>query len=150
MPAIVMLPASFTVTVDAVPVTVQVTEATLAFDTSTTTIKTLVEETDYQTGEKCTLTLAAYQDWTADQASSICWLLWNSAGIAAPFEITGTDEAGATVTASGTATMRRPNFGPTADDAAKFSIDIPVIGIPDLTLTPGGGALAAGARADAA
>jgi hypothetical protein len=142
-----MLPAQFTVTVDAVPVTVQVTEATLAFDTSTTTIKTLVEETDYQTGEKCTLTLAAYQDWTAAETESLCWLLWNSAGVAAPFEIVGTDEAGATVTASGTATMRRPNFGPTADDAAKFSIDVPVIGIPTLALVPAAPLVAGAGRA---
>jgi hypothetical protein len=146
MPAIVMLPAQFTVTVDDVPVTVQVTEATLAFDTSTTTVKTIVEETDYQTGEKCTLTLAAYQDWTADKTTSICWVLWDNAGQQVDFEIAGTDEAGAVVTAAGTATMRRPSFGPTADDAAKFSIDIPVIGIPTLDLVPGAPLAAAAAE----
>jgi hypothetical protein len=131
-----MLPAQFTVEVDAVPVTVQVTEATLAFDTTTTTVKTLAEETDYQTGEKATLTLAGYQDWTADETKSLCWLLWNNAGTVAPFTIIGTDEAGAAVTAAGSMQVRRPPFGPTADDAAQFSIDIPVVGIPTLTLAP--------------
>ena len=43
---------------------------------------------------------------------------------------------------------RRPPFGPQADDAAKFSLDIPTIGLPVLVVTPAGGGTQR-ARADA-
>jgi hypothetical protein len=134
--AIALLPAQFKVTIDTLSVEVQVSEATLAFETNVTTVRTLTEETDLSTGEKCTLTLAGYQDWTAGKTASLCWVLWEKAGFVAAFEITATNQAGDTVTASGDFQARRPGFGPTADDAARFSIDIPVIGIPELDFIP--------------
>jgi hypothetical protein len=133
--AVALLPAQFTIKVGALEVTKQISEATLKFDTSTTTVRTLTEETDLATGEKCTLTLAGYQDWTEGKNDSICWALWDNSLKTAEFEISGEDEDGNDVTASGTFQARRPTFGPTADDAARFSIDIPVTGIPDLEFT---------------
>ena len=130
--AVALLPAQFTIKVGALEVTKQMSEATLKFDTSVTTVRTLTEETDLATGEKCTMTLAGYQDWTEGEDDSICWALWNNALKTVAFTVEGEDEEGASVTATGTFQARRPSFGPTADDAARFSIDIPVTGIPDL------------------
>ena len=50
------------------------------------------------------------------------------------FEIVGTDQAGATATLTGNVQCRRPSFGPQADDAAKFSIDLPLVGMPALVI----------------
>jgi hypothetical protein len=135
------MPAQFTVTAGTVEVTKQLSEATLKFETSTATVKTLLEETEIATGEKCTLTLAGYQDWTDAETDSICWLLWNNALQTMAFEVEGTSQAGDVVTATGNFQARRPNFGPTADDAAKFSLDIPVIGMPTLALVAAGAPL---------
>jgi hypothetical protein len=132
---VALLPAQFTMTVGTLEVTKQLSQATLAFDVSSTTVRTLTEETELSTGEKCTLTLAGYQDWTEGEADSLCWALWNTSLQLADFELEGTNQDGDTVTASGKFQSRRPAFGPTADDAARFSIDIPVIGIPDLEFT---------------
>jgi hypothetical protein len=132
--AVALLPAQFKMKLGTLEITKQLSEATLKFDISTTTVRTLTEETDLATGEKCTLTLAGYQDWTEGEDASLCWVLWNGSGKTATFELTGENEAGDTVVASGSFQARRPTFGPTADDAARFSIDIPVIGIPDLEM----------------
>lgn len=132
--AVFLMPAQFTVTVDEAVVTCQVSEATVAFDVTTATIKTLCGENDVTTAEKAKLTLAGYQDYTA--ADGLCAFLWDHAQETASFEITGTDEAGNIATLTGNMQCRRPPFGPTADDAAKFSLDIPVIGIPARTHTP--------------
>ena len=134
--ATVLMPAQFTVTIGTVEVSKQVSEATLKFETSTTTVKTIREETDVATGEKGTLTLAGYQDWTDPATASLCWLLWNSALQSAAFIIVGENQDGDSIEATGSFQARRPNFGPTADDAAKFSIDLPLLGMPSLTLTP--------------
>jgi hypothetical protein len=134
--AIIIMPAQFKVEVGAISVECQVSEATVKFDTTTSTIKTLCEETDLATSEKATLTLAGYQDFT--EAEGLCNFLWDNALKAAAFTITGTDAAGNEAALVGSMQCRRPPFGPQADDAAKFSIDIPVIGIPDLTVTPAG------------
>lgn len=133
---VALLPAQFTMKVGTLEVTKQLSQATLAFDVSSTTVRTLTEETELSTGEKCTLTLAGYQDWTEGETSSICWALWNTSLQLAAFELEGTNQDGDVVTASGQFQSRRPAFGPTADDAARFSIDIPVIGIPELDFTP--------------
>jgi hypothetical protein len=147
---VVLLPDSFTVTIGGAEVTAQVSEATFAFDTQTATIKTLTGETDLATGEKCTLTLAAYSDWQLPAADSLCWTLWNGTPQRAQFSIVATDpDSGVVITATGTFQARRPPFGPTADDAAKFSLDMPVIGVPTIIpVTPpvnGGGARQAAA-----
>jgi hypothetical protein len=136
--AVIIMPAEFTVTVGTLTVECQVSEATVKFDTTTATIKTLCEESEIATAEKGTLTLAGYQDFT--EATGLCNFLWDNALKSAIFEITGTDAAGNAAALSGNMQCRRPPFGPTADDAAKFSLDIPIIGIPTLVLTPGGGA----------
>ena len=104
---------------------------------TTSTIKTLCAENDVTTAEKGKLTLAGYQDFTA--ADGLCNFLWENAQRTASFEIVGTDEAGATATLTGSMQCRRPPFGPTADDAAKFSLDIPVIGTPTLAVVPAAG-----------
>ena len=135
-PAVILMPAQFTVTVDTLTVECQVSEATVAFDTTTATIKTLCGENEVTTAEKGKLTLAGYQDFTV--ADGLCNFLWANASKTATFEITGTDAAGNTASLAGDMQCRRPPFGPTADDAAKFSIDIPVIGVPVLTVTPAG------------
>jgi hypothetical protein len=108
----------------------------MKFDVSTATIKTLCEEAELATSEKGTLTLHGYQDFTA--ADGLCNFLWDHALQTATFTITGTDEAGNVVSMAGSMQCRRPPFGPTADDAAKFELDIPLIGIPVKTLTPAG------------
>jgi hypothetical protein len=131
--AIILMPAQFTVEIGAVSCECQVSEATVKFDTTTATIKTLCEESELATAEKGTLTLAGYQDFT--EATGICKFLWDNALQQAAFTIEGTDSAGAVATLSGNLQCRRPPFGPTADDAAKFSLDIPVIGIPSLVVT---------------
>jgi hypothetical protein len=133
--AVILMPAQFTVQVDTMQVECQVSEATLKFDVTTATIKTLCEEADLATSEKGTLTLAGYQDFTA--ADGLCKFLWDNALATATFTITGIDEAGNSASMAGSMQCRRPPFGPTADDAAKFSLDIPVIGVPVLTVTPG-------------
>jgi hypothetical protein len=112
----------------------QVSEATVKFDTTTTTIKTLCQESDLATSEKGVLTLAGYQDYT--EATGLCNFLWDNALKSAAFTIVGTDGAGATATLAGDIQCRRPPFGPQADDAAKFTLDIPVIGIPTMTVAP--------------
>ena len=136
-PAVILMPAQFTVTVDTISCECQVSEATAAFDVTTATIKTLCGEAELATAEKGKLTLAGYQDFT--EADGVCNFLWEHTLETATFEITGTDQAGATATLAGSMQCRRPPFGPTADDAAKFSIDIPIIGVPTLTVTPAGG-----------
>ena len=133
-PAVVLMPAQFTVTVGDLECQCQVSEATVAFDTSTATIKTLCAEDEITTAEKAKLTLGGYQDFT--EADGLCNFLWSNALKSASFEIAGTDQAGNVATLTGNMQCRRPPFGPTADDAAKFSIDIPVIGIPVLVVTP--------------
>jgi hypothetical protein len=139
--AVILMPAQFTVTVGTLTVECQVSEATVAFDTTTATIKTLCAENEVTTAEKGKLTLAGYQDFTV--ADGLCKFLWDNALAQAAFIITGTDTEGNIATLTGAMQCRRPPFGPTADDAAKFSIDMPIIGIPDLVVTPGAGALAA-------
>jgi hypothetical protein len=134
--AIILMPAEFTVTVGTVSCECQVSEATVKFDTTTATIKTLCAESEVATAEKGTLTLAGYQDYT--EAQGLCNFLWENSLKQATFVITGTDAAGNTAELTGDMQVRRPPFGPTADDAAKFSIDIPVIGIPALAVTPAG------------
>lgn len=74
-PAVILMPAQFTVKVDQQQVECQVSEATLAFDVTSATIKTLCGESDLATSEKGKLTLAGYQDWTA--ADGLCNFLWN-------------------------------------------------------------------------
>jgi hypothetical protein len=130
------MPAEFTVTIGTLTVECQVSEASVKFDTTTATIKTLCAESEVATAEKGTLTLAGYQDFT--EAEGLCNFLWANALKQASFQITGTDAAGNVAELAGDMQCRRPPFGPTADDAAKFSIDIPVIGIPVLTVTPAG------------
>lgn len=130
--AVVLMPAQFTVTIGTLSVECQVSEATVAFDVTTSTIKTLCEETDLASAEKGKLTLAGYQDYT--EANGLCKFLWDNAVKSAVFEIVGTDAAGNVATLSGSMQCRRPPFGPTADDAAKFSLDIPTIGIPELAI----------------
>ena len=130
--AVVLMPAQFTVTIGTLSVECQVSEATVAFDVTTSTIKTLCEETDLASAEKGKLTLAGYQDYT--EANGLCKFLWDNALKSAVFEIVGTDAAGNVATLSGSMQCRRPPFGPTADDAAKFSLDIPTIGIPELAI----------------
>jgi hypothetical protein len=132
--AVILMPAQFTVEVDAIQCECQVSEATIKFDVSTSTIKTLCQEAELATAEKGTLTLHGYQDFTA--AEGLCNFLWDHALETATFTITGTDEAGNSVSMAGEMQVRRPPFGPTADDAAKFELDIPLIGIPTKTLTP--------------
>lgn len=139
--AVILMPAQFTVMVDTQQVECQVSEATVAFDVTNATIKTLCGETDLATSEKGKLTLAGYQDFTV--AEGLCNFLWENALAAATFSIVGTDTAGNVATLTGEMQCRRPPFGPQADDAAKFSIDIPLIGIPTLTVTAGTTALAA-------
>jgi hypothetical protein len=134
--AVVLMPAQFTVKVDTQSVECQVSEATVAFDVTSSTIKTLCGETDLATAEKAKLTLAGYQDYTV--ADGLCNFLWDNALQPATFEITGTDTAGNVVTLTGDMQCQRPPFGPQADDAAKFSLDIPVIGIPTKVVTPAG------------
>jgi hypothetical protein len=134
--AIILMPAEFTVTIGDVSAECQVSEATVKFDTTTATIKTLCAESEVATAEKGTLTLAGYQDYT--EAAGLCNFLWENALKQAEFVIVGTDAAGNTATLTGDMQVRRPPFGPTADDAAKFSIDIPVLGIPDLVVAPAG------------
>ena len=133
-PAVILMPAQFTVTVGTLTVECQVSEATVAFNTTTATIKTLCAENEITTAEKGKLTLAGYQDFTV--ADGLCNFLWENALQPATFEIVGTDTAGNVATLTGDMQCRRPPFGPTADDAAKFSIDIPVIGVPSLVVTP--------------
>jgi hypothetical protein len=134
---VVLLPDAFTVTIAGSEVTAQVSEATFAFDVQTASVKTLTGETDLQTGEKGTLTLAAYSDWQLDPDDSLCWALWNGTGQRAQFVIVGTDpDSGIKITATGTFQARRPPFGPTADDAAKFSLDMPLIGVPTIVPSP--------------
>ena len=135
-PAVVLMPAQFTVKVDETQVECQVSEATVAFDTTTATIKTLCAENEVTTAEKGKLTLAGYQDFTV--ADGLCNFLWENALASATFEIVGTDTAGNTATLTGSMQCRRPPFGPTADDAAKFSIDIPILGIPTLAVVAAG------------
>ena len=139
---VVLMPKAFTVTVGDVDTTAQISEATIAFDTQTATVRTLGGEAELATGERGTLTLAGYQDWQLPEALSICWALWNANGRTAQFVIEAQTEDGAEVTASGQFQARRPGFGPTADDAAQFSLDMPLLGIPDIMTTPAGGALA--------
>lgn len=134
--AIILMPAQFTVEIGTLSCECQVSEATVKFDTTTSTIKTLCEESELATAEKGTLTLAGYQDFT--EADGLCKFLWDNALKQAAFTITGTDTAGNVAELVGNIQCRRPPFGPTADDAAKFSLDIPVIGIPALTVTPAG------------
>jgi hypothetical protein len=134
--AIILMPAEFTVTVGTLSVECQVSEATVKFDTTSATIKTLCEESEIATAEKGTLTLAGYQDFT--EADGLCNFLWDNALKQAAFVITGLDAAGNSAELTGSMQCRRPPFGPTADDAAKFSLDIPVIGIPTLVVTPAG------------
>jgi hypothetical protein len=129
------MPAQFTVTIGTLSVECQVSEATVKFDTTTSTIKTLCEEAELATAEKGTLSLKGYQDFT--EAAGLCNFLWENALKSATFKITGTDETGNSADLSGNMQCRRPPFGPTADDAAKFELEIPVIGIPTLTITPG-------------
>jgi hypothetical protein len=136
--AVILMPAQFTVMVGTQQCECQVSEATVAFDTTTATIKTLCAETELTTAEKGKLTLAGYQDFTV--ADGLCNFLWENALQQATFSIVGTDSDGNVATLSGNMQCRRPPFGPQADDAAKFSLDIPVIGVPTLTVTPGAGA----------
>ena len=131
---VVLMPAQFTVRVGDVVAECQVSEATVSFDTVTATIKTLCGETELATAEKGKLTLAGYQDFTA--ADGLCKFLWDNALQTGTFEIVGTDTGGGTATLTGSVQCRRPPFGPTADDAAKFSIDMPTIGLPDLAVVP--------------
>ena len=135
-PAVILMPAQFTVKVNEQQVECQVSEATLAFDVTMPRSKMLCGESDLATSEKGKLTLAGYQDWTA--ADGLCNFLWNNALAQGTFEIVGTDAAGNVATMTGDMQCRRPPFGPTADDAAKFSLDIPVIGLPELVVTPAG------------
>jgi hypothetical protein len=128
-----LMPAQFTVTVDGEEVTKQVSEATIKPDVTSTTIRTLGYEFDRNSGQKFTLTLAAYQDWTDPEAESLCWILYNHALEDLDFEIVGEAEDGTTITATGTMQGRTPDFGPTADDAARFSIDLPIVGRPTYT-----------------
>jgi hypothetical protein len=132
--AVILMPAQFTVKVGEIGVECQVSEATVSFDVSNVTIKTLCAESDLATSEKGKMTLAGYQDFS--KADGLCKFLWDNALAPATFEIVGTDTAGGTCTLTGNMQCRRPPFGPTADDAAKFSIDIPIIGIPTLDVVP--------------
>ena len=132
--AVILMPAQFTVQVDTMQVECQVSEATVKFDAATTTIKTLCEESELATSEKGTLSLKGYQDFTA--ATGLCKFLWDNALKQATFTISGTDETGSVAELAGSMQCRRPPFGPTADDAAKFELEIPVIGLPALTITP--------------
>jgi hypothetical protein len=134
---VVLLPKQFTITIGGVETTAQISEATFAFDTQTATVRTLVGETDLATGEKTTLTLAGYQDWQNAPAESICWTLWENNGKTADFKIDAETEDGTTVKASGSFQARRPPFGPTADDAARFSLDMPVLGTPVIARVAG-------------
>jgi hypothetical protein len=131
--AVILMPAQFTVSIGTLQVECQVSEATVAFDVTTATIKTLCEESDLATSEKGKMTLAGYQDFT--EASGLCNFLWEHSLESAAFVIVGTDAAGNVATLTGNMQCRRPPFGPQADDAAKFSLDIPIIGIPDLVVT---------------
>ena len=133
--AVILMPAQFTVTVGAISVECQVSEATAAFDVTTATIKTLCAESDLATSEKGKLTLAGYQDWT--DPDGICNFLWDNALQPGDFVIVGTDLAGATATLTGQLQCRRPNFGPAADDAAKFTLDLPLLAMPTLVVVPG-------------
>jgi hypothetical protein len=133
--AVTLMPAQFTVMIDTMSVECQVSEATVAFDVSTSTIKTLCGENERATSEKGKLTLAGYQDFT--KADGLCKFLWDNALKTATFEIVGTDDDGNLAPLTGEMECRRPPFGPQADDAAKFSLDIPVIGIPGLVVAPG-------------
>ena len=137
MAAVIMMPAQFTVTVGATEVQCQLSEATAAWDVTSATIKTLCEEAEIGTSEKGKLTIAGYQDWT--DPDGICNFLWANALMEGDFIIVGTDQAGATATLTGTMQCRRPSFGPQADDAAKFSIDLPLVGMPDMVIAPAGG-----------
>ena len=139
--AVVLMPAQFTVMIGTVVAECQVSEATCSFDVTEATIKTLCEENKIATSETGKLTLAGYQDFT--EADGLCKFLWDNALAMATFTIVGTDAAGATATLTGDMQCRRPPFGPTADDAAKFSIDCPTIGIPELTVIAGTRAAAA-------
>ena len=129
MAAVIMMPAQFTVSVGATEVQCQLSEATAAWDVTSATIKTLCEEAEIGTSEKGKLTIAGYQDWTDE--TGICNFLWTNALAEGDFIIVGTDTAGATATLTGKMQCRRPSFGPQADDAAKFSIDLPLVGMPD-------------------
>jgi hypothetical protein len=132
--AVILMPAQFTVMVGTIVAECQVSEATVAFDVTTATIKTLCGENELATAEKGKLTLAGYQDYT--EAAGLCNFLWENALKQGSFEITGTDAAGNTATLTGNLQVRRPPFGPQADDAAKFSLDMPLIGLPALVVTP--------------
>ena len=133
--AIVLMPAQFTVKVGpSLQCECQVSEATVSFNVSSATIKTLCQEADLATVEKGKLTLAGYQDWT--DPAGLCNFLWTNALATAEFEIVGTGADTAVCTLTGNMQCRRPSFGPTADNAAKFSLDIPCIGIPTLVVTP--------------
>jgi hypothetical protein len=133
--AIILMPAQFTVSVGATQVECQLSEATAAWDVTSSTIKTLCEEIEVGSGEKGKLTLAGYQDWT--DPDGICNFLWSNTLMQGDFVIVGTDQAGGTATLTGVLQCRRPSFGPTADDAAKFSLDLPIIGEPDLAVVAG-------------
>jgi hypothetical protein len=68
---VVMLPAEFTVTIAGVETTAQVSEATVNPEELTSTVRTLKGETDYSTGTKFTLTVAAYADWQLPAVESL-------------------------------------------------------------------------------
>ena len=133
--AVVLMPAQFTVTVGTASVECQLSEATYSTDVTEATIKTLCAENKLATNESGKLKLAGYQDFT--EPDGLCNFLWENALAEGEFVISGTDAAGATAVLTGTMQCRRPPFGPTADDAAKFDVECPTIGIPTLVVTPG-------------
>ena len=107
--AIVLMPAQFTVKVGpSLQCECQVSEATVSFDASSATIKTLCQEADLATVEKGKLTLAGYQDWT--DPAGLCNFLWENALATAVFEIVGTGADTAVCTLTGNMQCRRPNF----------------------------------------
>ena len=136
-PPVILMPADFKVTIGALEVECQVSEATVKFDTTKVTIKTLCGENELTTAERGTLTLAAYNDATLE--TGLYSFLWNNALATAAFELTGTDDDGNSALMAGNLQCLRPPFGSVSDDASHYSIDLPLVGIPTLTVTPAAG-----------
>ena len=134
--AIVLMPAQFTVKVGpSLQCECQVSEATVSFDVSSATIKTLCQEADLATVEKGKLTLAGYQDWT--DPAGLCNFLWDErTSHGRSLRLWGRERTPRCARSPGICNAGVLAFGPTADDAAKFSLDIPCIGIPTLVVTP--------------
>ena len=108
--AVVLMPAKFTVMVDTIEIECQVSEATVSFDVTTATIKTLCGEADLATSEKGKLTLAGYQDFT--EADGLCNFLWENALSRGDVSDHRTDDAGNVAELTGNMQCRRPPFGP--------------------------------------